>query len=195
MESTLNLIVFVFLPLVVLFVSILVKVYRANRSSNEQVVGDEYRVETTSPRKLSNYRYSRKRYIMTSAENNLFRLLKELLGDKYEVLPQVHISTFIDHKVGRQDYRAALSVVQRKSVDYLICTREYCNPLLAIELDDKTHQTTERVRRDALVKEIFADAGMPLLRIKWQSSYNAQELQQTLALYLQPQNVSQPNEQ
>lgn len=135
--------------------------------------------------KLSKYNYSRKRFIMTQAENNFYRVLKTAFGDKYEIFPQVHIGTFIDHRVGRQDYRAALSVIQRKSVDYLLCTRGYCNPILAIELDDKTHANGDRAARDTLVKEIFEDAGMPLLRIKWQRQYDPMEIEKLVNSSLQ----------
>ena len=37
--------------------------------------------------------------------------------------------------------------------------------LMAIELDDSTHNEQERIRRDLIVNDIFKKANVPLLRV------------------------------
>ena len=124
----------------------------------------------------SKYVYRRKQYLMTRAEHDLYVVLKQLYGERYEISPQVHLDEFLDHRAVRQDPRAALSAIQRKSVDFLICGMGYCTPLVAIELDDGSHMQPERVERDKLLQAICAAANMPIVRIKWRTSYDAGEI-------------------
>ena len=117
--------------------------------------------------KLSPYRYTRKNYIMTRAESELFRRLENIAGTKYYVFPQIHLSSLLSHAVNGQDWRAALAKIQRKSVDFVLVNRETMITSYAIELDDRTHDTSaSRIARDKLVDEIFLDAGIPLIRLR-----------------------------
>lgn len=47
-----------------------------------------------------------------------------------------------------------------------LCDKIYISPVLAIELDDKTHELPERQERDTEVERILKNAGVPLLRIQ-----------------------------
>lgn len=117
--------------------------------------------------KLSPYRYIRKNYVMTRAESDMFRRLEHIAGEKYYVFPQIHLSSLLNHAVNGQDWRAALAKIQRKSVDFVLVNRETMVTSYAIELDDKTHDSSaSRIARDELVNEIFLDAGIPLVRLR-----------------------------
>lgn len=124
--------------------------------------------ESSSPK--PSYQYRRKSFLMTKAEHSFFNTLNQAYGDTHFIFPQVHLSEFLDHTVKGQDWRGALSTIQRKSVDYIMCDKTYVRPLVAIELDDSTHQQLDRVKRDQLVEAICAQANMPLVRF---SSANA----------------------
>jgi hypothetical protein len=52
--------------------------------------------------------------------------------------------------------------------------------LLAIELDDRTHERPERQRRDAFLDNALASAGIGLVRIPAASRYDAAELEQLM---------------
>ncbi len=115
--------------------------------------------------KTLKYNYKSKQFYMTKSENDFYQRLVKLLGDKYYIFAQVPFTNFIDEKVPGQDFRAARAVINRKSVDYLICNKDYVNPLIAIELDDPSHERPDRIKRDELVNEIFRRAEMSLMHI------------------------------
>src|SRR5476651_2690832 len=112
------------------------------------------------------YSYGRKDFIMTKAENDFFGILKELLQDRYQIFPQVHLTSLLDEKKVRQNWNAARSHINRKSVDFVVCDKTYTRPLLAIELDDYSHDAEERRNRDVEVERIFENANMQLLRFR-----------------------------
>ena len=60
-------------------------------------------------------------------------------------------------------------------MDFALCDKTM-RPLLAIELDDLSHEQVRRKRRDSEVERIFSEAGLPLLRLKPKKDFNQQEL-------------------
>lgn len=111
------------------------------------------------------YNYRRKQFFMTKAENVFYKELIQLVGNDYIVFAQVHLPTIIDEKINGQDWRASRAHINRKSVDFVLCDKEYISPKLAIELDDWSHSRSDRQERDGEVERILSEAGMPLLRI------------------------------
>jgi hypothetical protein len=112
------------------------------------------------------YSYGRKDFIMTKAENDFFGVLKELLEDRYQIFPQVHLDALFNYKVKGQNWKGARWHINRTSVDFVVCDKTDARPLLAIELDDYSHDAEDRRSRDVEVERIFANANMPLLRFR-----------------------------
>ncbi|MCA9353659.1 DUF2726 domain-containing protein [Candidatus Nomurabacteria bacterium] len=128
------------------------------------------------------YKYSKKKFLITKSEAELFNLLIQEFGNKYYIFPQVHLSSFLDHKIKGQNWSAALSHIQRKSVDFLICDKEYITPLVAIELDDKSHEREDRKERDFVVEKILESANIKLVRIKKEDQYNIDKIKSILEI-------------
>lgn len=110
------------------------------------------------------YEYTRRRYIMSERERGFYRRLHHVFGKFYLIFPQIHLNDLLAHDHVYQNWQGALSTIQRKSVDYVICTTDF-KILLAIELDDITHRDPERQKRDRMVNYIFKKAKLPLLRV------------------------------
>lgn len=116
----------------------------------------------------SPYHYSRRRYLMTQAENSFFKMLTEAVGTHANVFPQVRLSALLFRTQGieRRYWHAALARINQKSVDYVLCNKVTGEILLVIELDDPTHDTSIRQKRDAEVNEMLEEAGVPFLRFR-----------------------------
>lgn len=111
------------------------------------------------------YHYSRKNALMTNAERRFFELLVEMAADKFFVFPQIHLTALLEHKVENgQWWDAAFVHINGKSVDYVICDRQSLCPLVAIELDDWSHELEHRKKRDIEVERIMIEAKIPLVR-------------------------------
>lgn len=122
------------------------------------------------------YTYRRKDFLMTRAEHELFDILVGIVGDQYYVFPQIHLPNILDNKVVGQNWRGAFRHIDEKSVDFVICDRAYIKPLLAIELDDRTHERDDRKKRDGEVERILNEANMPLLRFANNGHFNKEEI-------------------
>lgn len=103
---------------------------------------------------------------MTVREHDFYDRLNNILGNEYHVLPQVHLSKLLDHTVKGQNWNAAFRHINGKSVDYVVADKKYMSPILAIELDDSTHDAYDRLERDGEVERILGEAGVPLARFR-----------------------------
>jgi hypothetical protein len=55
------------------------------------------RIDNQNEIKKSRYRYYAKPYLMTARENEFFKLLNDIFGAKWFVIPQVHLSSLLTH--------------------------------------------------------------------------------------------------
>lgn len=134
------------------------------------------------------YHYRRKDFLISRAEHKFFDVLIESIGDRYYVFPQIHLATFLDHKVVGQNWKGAFRHIDEKSVDFVLCDKTYIKPLLAIELDDQTHQRDDRKKRDREVESILKEAGLPLLRFENHGNFDKEEITQRIFEILEKDN-------
>jgi hypothetical protein len=59
----------------------------------------------------------------------------------------------------------ALNKISQKHADFLICRPDDWMPMLAIELDDASHERAAVKQRDMLMNAIFTQVSNPLVRI------------------------------
>jgi len=130
------------------------------------------------------YQYKRKTFFMSKAEHECFDAITKAVGDKYIVFAQVHLPTIVDNKVIGQNWKFALRHINQKSVDFVLCDKVYISPVLAIELDDSTHELPERQARDGEVERILKSAGVPLLRLENHGQFNSIDIAQKVTLAL-----------
>jgi hypothetical protein len=77
--------------------------------------------------------------------------------------------------VGDRDSSSGISAfraISQKHVDFVLVSPDGAIAMAAIELDDSSHGRADRSRRDAFLDAAFADAGVPLVRIKARARYS-----------------------
>ena len=132
--------------------------------------------ENNSQIKKSQYKYYAKSYVMTSRENECFKILNEIFSSKWFVVPQVHLSALLDYRVKGQNWNAAFRHINGKSVDFVLIGKESYKVICVIELDDSTHSKPDRIERDVEIERMFKEAGIPLARISKFESMTKSEI-------------------
>lgn len=118
------------------------------------------------PAQKPEYQYGRRDCIMTKAERKCFFSLNEAVGGDYDVFPQIHLPSILNHKINGQKWFGAFRHIDEKSVDFVLCRKSDLFPILAIELDDWSHERPERQKRDKEIERILRGANLPLLRLQ-----------------------------
>ena len=116
-----------------------------------------------------------KRDFLSAAELTFFRVLKTQLPPEWHLVTKVNLA---DLFFVRQPHRnqAARNRIDRKHVDFVICEAATMRPLLAVELDDSSHDRADRIARDQFVDRVFEAAGLPLLHVRFAWAYQPEVL-------------------
>ena len=136
--------------------------------------------ETKLEKKKPLYKYTRKDFLISRPEHEFFDILVELVGGQYHIFTQVHLPTVLEHKVVGQNWKGAFSHINGKSVDFVLCDKAYIKPLLAIELDDKSHERLDRIERDSEVERMLQEAGVPLVRFANHGTFDKEEIKKQI---------------
>jgi hypothetical protein len=140
----------------------------------------------SNPKSSKNYKYSRKSGLLTKNELAFYReLCKAASSLKLIVMPKVRVADIIEPKKGSKNYQGAFNRISSKHLDFVLCDSVTTKPLLAIELDDKSHDTANAKSRDEVKNSALKSAAFPLLRLR-----NAEGLQVKIKeLLKQPQTT------
>lgn len=122
---------------------------------------------------------------LSPTEVSFCRVLMSAVANRLIVFPKVNLADLFFVATGNaRENRILLNRIDRKHVDFLLCDPATLRPVVGIELDDSSHQRPERQARDALVDDVFAAAGLPLIRIPARAGYAAAEVEGALRAYL-----------
>ena len=102
--------------------------------------------------------------LLTRPEGQFYRSLLRACGQTYQAMPKVRLWDFIYLANDPPERKQHLSRLSCRHVDFLLCEPLSLRPLLVIELDDRSHTKPEAIAADRYKDELFAAAGLPLLR-------------------------------
>lgn len=99
--------------------------------------------------------------VFNKSEEAFFIELKNQLPAGFQVFPKIRIIDFIEPTSQELKWR---NKIWAKHVDYLICNSSF-KPVMAIELNGKSHLSTHRIDRDAFVAGILKVADLSLVTV------------------------------
>lgn len=117
--------------------------------------------------------------IMTDTEVIFFKKLQQALPE-YLIFGQVQLSRIIAPDDDEADKSFWLNRINRMSVDYVIIDNDYQTTLLAIELDDWTHDSTRRQKADEKKDKALSSAGIAVLRFDSNQMPSVKQLRQEI---------------
>lgn len=137
--------------------------------------------------------FYKKNELLTPAEKDFFKILIQA-ASAYYIFPKVRMADFIKvEALTPQEWGKAFSKIKAKHIDFLLADKSTLEPVLAIELDDKTHQRPDRQQRDVFVDQTLTKIGLPILRIKTAPYYNQHDLETKITRKTATRNRLQDN--
>lgn len=148
------------------------------------------------PPKADRLPYSRKNYFFSAAERSFYEVLKRLLPADFTVFAKVRLADLVYVSKGTGSRQSHFNRINRKHIDFVLCNRDLA-PLVAIELDDASHDEDEREERDEFVDAVLAAAALPIVHIRARRGYALDDIRRVLHPYLParaPGEVPHPDE-
>lgn len=129
--------------------------------------------------------YLKRQSLLLEHEQKYFATLVEAVGSHARVFPKVRLSDFIQPSGALPEQRAHWMRVQRRCVDFLLCSPNNLSPVLAIDLDTRV----KRRRREStpggdVLDKALKTADIPLLRIRATREYDSHEVLHQIRLAL-----------
>ena len=135
------------------------------------------------PPKADPLPYSAKRYFFSAAERSFYEILKRLVSAEQTVFAKVRLADLVYVSKGAGSWQSHFNRISRKHIDFLLCDRNLA-PVVAIELDDCSHDGEEREARDEFVDQVLESAGLPIVHIRAKRTYAVDQLRAELRPYL-----------
>lgn len=123
----------------------------------------------------SNFRYKPKGpYLLSKGEKIFFDVLVQSISSNLYICPKVRMADLITVDLPKSDkhFWASFNKISKKHVDFVLCSRTNFAPRLVVELDGGSHISQIRSQRDLFVDEALAQANIPILHVRAQSSYD-----------------------
>lgn len=118
--------------------------------------------------------YRLREQFMSAPELALYRVLGELVEDRYAICPKVALNDifFIARPNENVHY---FNKIFRKHVDFLLCHPKTLKPAFGIELIKPIAKDDTR-ERDQFMEDLFLSAGLPLVQIPASQRYSLADL-------------------
>ena len=126
--------------------------------------------------------YAKRKYFFSAAERSFYEVLRRLLPD-YTVFAKVRLVDVIRVTKESSSWRSDLNRIDRKHLDFVLCDCDLA-PVLAVELDDSSHDHSDRAERDEFVDQVLAAANFPIVHVRAQRGYQFDELREIVAPYV-----------
>jgi hypothetical protein len=121
--------------------------------------------------------YRRKDYLLTQGERAFYLVLcRAVDADRHRVFCKVRLGDLLWMPKGTDKRQSHWNRIQSKHADFVVCSADVLRPLVVIELDDRSHERSDRRERDRFVDQALAAAGLPVIHVRAQASYNAAQI-------------------
>lgn len=121
--------------------------------------------------------YLKRDSLLLKHEQEYFRTLSKVVGPHARVFPKVRLSDLVQPQGVQPEQRAHWMRVQRRCVDFLLCSPNNLTPVLAIDLDTRIkRRQREQSPGDDVLDRALKTASIPLLRIRATRDYSPHEV-------------------
>jgi len=121
--------------------------------------------------------------LFSPAERSFLGVLDVAVGPGHRVFGKVRVADLAQPKpgLGASARQAALNRVASKHFDFVVCRADDLGVVCAVELNDRSHASRRAQARDALLAQVCATIGLPLLVLEARQAYQPQEIARQFA--------------
>jgi ssDNA-binding Zn-finger/Zn-ribbon topoisomerase 1 len=143
--------------------------------------------------------YVKREALFSPAEKLFLDALEKAIDGQYKIYGKVRLADIMDvrNNLSAKNKQIALNGISSKHIDFVLCNEKDASIVCGIELDDKSHNQSNRIRRDEFVDKSFEAADLPLFRFKAKSGYDVEEIRTQILKglgALKSENVAAPSE-
>jgi hypothetical protein len=126
--------------------------------------------------------YIKKDALFSPAERSLYGVLEQAVGTDYRIFGKIRVADLVEVKRNPKHgaWQSAFNKISSKHFDFVLCTNDDLRPLLAIELNDKSHQQRSRQERDSFLAGVCNEIGLPLIQLQAKQAYSVIDIREKI---------------
>jgi hypothetical protein len=130
--------------------------------------------------------YEKQKVLFSPAERSFLGVLTLALEENALIFGKVRVADILKpiKGVSRKNWQSLFNKISSKHFDFVICDKNDLSVLCVIELDDKSHNSKSRIKRDEFLQSACESADLALIRVPAQSDYDLEDIRQTLIKHL-----------
>lgn len=135
----------------------------------------------------ADYPYQSAGALFSPAERSFYGVLNQAVGENALVLGKVRVADVLTPRKGlsRSEWQKAFNKISAKHFDFVLCKNDDLSIICAIELDDSSHNSKNRQKRDEFLKGTCEAASIPLIQVPAKSGYVIGDIKGLLAPHLE----------
>ena len=132
------------------------------------------------------YPYQSAGALFSPAERSFYGVLNQAVGKDAKIFGKVRVADVAVPRKGlsRSDWQKAFNKISGKHFDFLLCNNDDLSVICAIELNDSSHESKKRQKRDEFLNGVCIAAQIPLIQIPAKASCAINEIKELLAPHL-----------
>ena len=134
-------------------------------------------------RRRSNFPVYQSKELLNSNERAFYQMLRNVVGDNSHIFPKVRLADLVTHPGRSPQFLRQWQRVQRRYVDFVLCSPNTLKPVLAVKLESRTERRRRRNQKDILEYTLDA-AELPLLWVRIREDYTSTELARRIHVVL-----------
>ena len=115
-------------------------------------------------------------YLLSKGENAFLPALEQAIGNQFRIAMKVRLGDLVGVPGNGSEVITVHNKIRQKHVDFVLCTNSAVKPVLAIELDDSSHDRPDRIERDAYLDACLECAGLPICHVRCRQAYDVEQL-------------------
>lgn len=134
---------------------------------NESGYADAYQAKSKEPDPQNDYKgHYQAKYLLTRNEWYEYKKLKQYAAiHDLQICPKVRLLDIVEPRRGDPNYMSYIGKIKSKHVDFVICDQDLHIKGI-VELDDNSHDRTDRKERDAFVDGVLTDVGYKVIHTR-----------------------------
>jgi hypothetical protein len=120
--------------------------------------------------------------LFSPVERSAFRLLEEVVGDKYRILPRVQAADVVGVKVmaDQSAWFRAVDQISSRNFDFVLCDKDFLSIACAIKLNHAAQPSQQGEERDAFLLDVCKTISLPVVEITVPDDLSASELRKKI---------------
>ena len=137
-----------------------------NKKNTLKTAAPEQTTHEESIKPTENMPY-KKKLLLTKNEWSFYKSLKPVADELgYSVLAKIRIADLVEVTAkDRSEWQRYFNKINKKHVDFVLAKTDNLQIVLLIELDDNSHNETQK-QRDTFIDELYKQTGYKLLRTR-----------------------------